>query len=376
MKAYLLHLFTVCGGGERVSLEIAKALHDRGLEVIYVTNSVEGLKKCSELFELPGDYRAIEVRSSLESMLSATGRFIRYRRLLLLSKLYGKFKALGVDGVVIDTSTNAPLGVHVSYIHYPAVLSTRELNTPYWRAYNWLIKRKVKYLTGNPRLLLTNSTWTANLLKEVYGLDAFVLHPPVDVEYYAYDGRRKEKIIVTVSRITPEKNLHLLPRAAFKLPDYEWYLIGSMEMGKLAKVTSSRIYRKIKKELERLNARNFHIELNTPRRKLRELLLSASFYVHPLFPEHFGIAVAEAMSAGCIPIVYIDGGAWTDLVSPIHRGLGYSNSEEIPSIIMSIESNPDLVDKLREKVIKQVQEYRSSVFRRKFIEILERAGVI
>ncbi|MEM1533428.1 MAG: glycosyltransferase [Desulfurococcaceae archaeon] len=371
MKAYLLHLFTVCGGGERVSLEMAKALSEIGLEVVYVTNSAEGLKKCSELFGLPGNYRVLETRSLLEDVLSITGRFIRYRRLLLISKIYGELKALGVDGLVIDTGTNAPLGVHVSYIHYPAVLSAKELNTMYWRAYNWLIKRKVGSLAGKPKLVLTNSSWTAGFIKNVYGLDAHVLHPPVDVEYYAYDGRRKEKTIVTISRLTPEKNLHLLPRIASKLPDYEWYLVGSVELKGSLKAISLRTYRRIKEEVEKLNARNFHVELNTPRRELRELLLSASFYVHPLFPEHFGIAVAEAMSAGCIPIVYRDGGAWTDIVSPIHEGLGYNNIEEVPSIIASIENNHDLMEKLRREVIERAQEYRSEVFRGKFIEKLK-----
>ncbi|MEM1643391.1 MAG: glycosyltransferase [Desulfurococcaceae archaeon] len=375
MKAYLLHLFTVCGGGERVSLEMAKALSEIGLEVVYVTNSAEGLKKCSELFGLPGNYRVLETRSLLEDVLSITGRFIRYRRLLLISKIYGELKALGVDGLVIDTGTNAPSGVHVSYIHYPAVLSAKELNTLYWRAYNWLIKRKVGSLVGKPKLVLTNSSWTAGFIKNVYGLDAHVLHPPVDVEYYAYDGRRKEKTIVTISRLTPEKNLHLLPRIASKLPDYEWYLVGSVELKGLLKAISLRTYRRVKEEVEKLNARNFHVELNIPRRELRELLLSASFYVHPLFPEHFGIAVAEAMSAGCIPIVYRDGGAWTDVVSLISQDLGYTELEDVISIIRKLENDSEQVSIMRGKSIEQVEEFKAETFRKKFIEYLEECGV-
>ncbi|MEM4881790.1 MAG: hypothetical protein QXP89_06720, partial [Desulfurococcaceae archaeon] len=65
VEAYIVHLFTVCGGGERVSLEMANVLRERGFNVTYVTNNEEALRKCGEMFQLPGDYRVIEAKSLL-----------------------------------------------------------------------------------------------------------------------------------------------------------------------------------------------------------------------------------------------------------------------------------------------------------------------
>jgi len=49
----------------------------------------------------------------------------------------------------------------------------------------------------------------------------------------------------------------------------------------------------------------------------------ASIYLHPPLAEHFGIAIAEAAAAaGLVPVVYRDGGGWTDIASRIDQGLG------------------------------------------------------
>ncbi|MEM0458971.1 MAG: glycosyltransferase family 4 protein [Thermofilaceae archaeon] len=372
MEAYIVHLFTVCGGGERVSLEMANVLRERGFNVTYVTNNEEALRKCGEMFQLPGDYRVIEAKSLLEEVLGFTGRFIRYRKLLLTSRVYEKLLSFNMEGLIVDSGTNVPLTTDISYIHYPAVFGTVKSSSLYWKLYNWLVARKAWSMTRSPKLVLTNSSWTAELIKETYGLNAEVLHPPVDVDYYIYDGRVKEKTIVTVSRLTPEKNLHLLPRLASKLPDYGWYLVGSTGEAKLERYFSSKLFKAIQNEKRRSQAQNFHVLTDAPRKELRELLRRAMFYVHPPFPEHFGIAVVEAMSAGAVPIVYRDGGAWVDVVSDISQELGYMKPGEIPAIIRSLENNPGKLAELRGRAVRKSMVYRREVFREKFAGILEK----
>ncbi|MEM1618585.1 MAG: glycosyltransferase [Desulfurococcaceae archaeon] len=371
MEAYIVHLFTVCGGSGRVSLEIASVLREKGFRVTYVTNSEDSMKKCAELLQLPGDYEVIEVKSMFERALALTGRFIRYRRLVLLTKAYEKLASMGVDGLTVDTDTNTAFNVDISYIHYPAVLSTVKSNMLHWKLYNWLVARKARSMMGKPRLVLANSSWTAKLIKETYGLNAEVLHPPVDVDYYSYEGGGKERIIVTTSRITPEKNLHLLPRVASKLPNYEWYLVGSTGYSRIEKYLAKRIVNRIEHEKRKHNAWNFHVVMDLPRRELRELLQRATFYVHPLFPEHFGIAVVEAMSAGAIPVVYRDGGAWLDVVSDVSMELGYMELDEIPVVVKRIESNTDKLKRLREEVMRKSKQFKREVFRERFAVILE-----
>jgi glycosyltransferase involved in cell wall biosynthesis len=92
------------------------------------------------------------------------------------------------------------------------------------------------------------------------------------------------------------------------------------------------------------------------------------FYLHPEFPEHFGISVVEAMSAGCVPIVYRDGGAWYDLVSRISSTLSYISIKEVPEIINVLEKNRNLYEKLREISIEVSKNFNYENFRSNLVE--------
>ncbi|MEM4436519.1 MAG: glycosyltransferase family 4 protein [Thermosphaera sp.] len=377
MKAYVLHLFSVAGGGERVSLEIARLLKDKGFKIVYLANSSDALKKVANLLGLPGDYEVIEVDSLLEELLAHTGRFVRLRRLLLMERGLSILSSIKEeDALIVDTSTNYPLNVDVSYIHYPLTLPTIKSNSFYFKLYDRVVRAAARRSKGYPKIVLTNSTWTASILKKVFNLNASVIHPPVDVDYFSFDWRKKERAIVTISRLTPEKNLHLLPEVASKLGDYEWYLVGSLGTVKSELDVSMRIFRKIKQEVDKHGVKNFHVLLNLPRKELRELLLNSMFYVHPVFPEHFGISVAEAISAGCIPVVYKNGGSWTDIVMPISPGLGYETINDIVRIIRSLEENPSNMNRLMTRAVEHSRKFRAEVFRKRFIEELAKYGVI
>ncbi|MEM1807762.1 MAG: glycosyltransferase, partial [Thermosphaera sp.] len=261
MKAYILHLFSVAGGGERVSLEIARLLKNKGFKVVYLTNSSEALKTVANLLGLPSNYEVVEVNSLLEKLLARTGRFVRLRRLFLMERGFSNLSSTKGEALIVDTSTNYPLNVDVSYIHYPLTLPTTESSSLYFKLYDQVIRALTRGFKGRPKLIVTNSTWTASILKKVFNLEASVIHPPVDVDYFSYDGRKKEKTIITVSRLTPEKNLHLLPELASKLNDYEWYLVGSLGTVKSELDVSMRVYRRVKQEIERHRVKNFHVLL-------------------------------------------------------------------------------------------------------------------
>lgn len=363
--SYLIHVSSACGGAEKLSLEIARILSMAGYRVNYVVPDSRMLYHCMDLFDMHGNYKVIEVKSLREKLLSLTGKFRRLRRLLIARKL--ALYIDGLEGLKIDTGTDIPLGsIDISYIHYPILLDSKESRSAMWRLYKWYLKSLQSKVLGKPTIVLTNSTWTAKLIEDSYGVNAKVLHPPVDVDYFRYDGTSKENIIVTISRINLNKRIHLLPKIAKKLEDYEWYLIGSTyEYG------SSRALRELEKQIRVHNASNFHVLTNLKNDELRKLLMRAKFYVHPQYQEHFGISVVEAMSAGAVPIVYRDGGAWVDVVSDISQELGYVELGEIPAIIRNLENNPRKLDELRETAVEKSMEYRREVFQEKFTSILE-----
>lgn len=367
LRAYIIHSFAECGGAVRVSLETARALSMAGYPVVYITDSVECMHKCSMLLDLPANYPAIECSSLVSRVISSTGRFIRFKRLAMIKSMLNVARKL--DGLIIDTYTDALPSVDIAYVNFPLVVDI--LARHYTTSRSWikipyelLLETTARKLTGKPGVVLTNSTWTAQLIKQYFGIKPTVLYPPVDVDYFAYRGNPKEKVIVTISRFTPEKNLHLLPLVGSELPDYDWYIVGSAFSS-----VSNLVIAKIVEEKKKWRARNVHLVVNPPKSEVKRLLEIASFYVHPLYPEHFGISVVEAMAAGAIPIVYKHGGAWTDIVSRLSPELGYLDVHEVPLIIRSIERSQSL-EKLRIEAIKQAQNFSSQVFRNRFVQIL------
>lgn len=238
----------------------------------------------------------------------------------------------------------------INYIHYPLANYYRDMNCkiPYYCVYDFIVKmifKSIERMTSFGKKILTNSFWTANQIYKVHGIIADVVYPPVDVEYFSRVARneKRERIVITMSRFIEEKRLERIVDVAAKLQNYTFVIAG------LTDERSYIIIDKIEKKIREYRLNNVIIEPNLPKRKLLSYLGDARYYLHPEFPEHFGIAVVEAMAAGLVPLVYRDGGAWYDVVSKVSSLLGYSSIEEVPRIIQYIDSNINLYERLRRK---------------------------
>ena len=359
----------LAGGGELVALSITRALEESGRIVDLVTYRFEpgDAERAIELLTPGYRPRSLVVHDEpiLIKLLGASGRFVRLRKPLLINEF---FKRYGDRyDLVIDTSSNAPTRADVVYVHYPAVLRTSGKSGLHWALYDKLVQHASRKLLGRPKLILCNSSWTAEKFRSTYGDDfkVEVLHPPVDVEYFsAVAGMDKERLVVTVSRFAPVKNLEKVVDAAYRLRDFRFVIAGSR--GKY----SDPVVNRIERRLRELGVDNVELLFNVPRDKLRELLGRAKYYLHPPFAEHFGIAVAEAMSAGCVPIVYRDGGAWCDVVSRVSYTLGYHDVSEVPHIIKAIEGDEKLYEELRKRSIEVLSSFAYSKFKEKLLAYL------
>jgi glycosyltransferase involved in cell wall biosynthesis len=169
---------------------------------------------------------------------------------------------------------------------------------------------------------------------------------------------------VTVSRFTPEKNLDKVVEVAGELREFKFTMIGGR-----AKY-SEPVIGKLNKRIRELRVDNVELLFNVPRGKLREVLGIAKYYLHPPYAEHFGISVVEAMSAGCIPIVYRDGGAWYDVVSRVSDTLGYYDIREVPQIIREIEEDKKLYEKLRKRSLEVSGLFTYGEFKEKLLTYL------
>jgi len=333
--AHVHMLFEEYGGGEVLALQMYKAMrelgHDVELYTTYIDPQVEPF--------LPKDIKVNFIKGVRWPSEVTQGRFVRLGRLLNVRAVMGKVKKMLNDyDLVIETQSNVPFMANISYIHFPALIDYNVQyhgKAIYWRLYNWAVARLIESVqkyprkAGLPHIVLTNSSWTANYICMAYGrCDSKVLYPPIDYWFYhSYYSDRRENIVVTVSRYSPEKHLEAIPRIASQVPEAEFYLVGSVSR------YSGPVIEKIRTKAETYKANNFHMVFNASREHLAELLGKAKVYLHPPFPEHFGMAIAEAMSAGAVPVVFKDGGGWTDIVGPFDKSLGYQDLAEAVNII-------------------------------------------
>jgi glycosyltransferase involved in cell wall biosynthesis len=360
----------LAGGGELVALNITKALEESGYRVDLVTYrfKVEDVERGFKLLTSGYKPRNMVVYETprLIKLLGISGRFVRLRRLLLVNDFLERSRSK--YDLIIDTSSNMPTKVDVVYVHYPTILRTSNRSGLHWRLYDKLVQYTSNRLLGKPKLVLCNSSWTAEKFKSAYNNDFTieVLYPPVDVEYFSkVAGNIKENIVVTVSRFTPEKNMEKIVDVADKLRDFRFVMIGGR-----AKYSES-VIDNINKRIRELRVDNVELLFDVPRDKLREMLGSAKYYLHPPYAEHFGISVVEAMSTGCIPIVYRDGGAWYDVVSRVSDILGYYNVREVPSIIRRIEKDEKLYEELRKKSLEVASMFTYDMFKKRLLSRLE-----
>ncbi|MFP3319820.1 MAG: glycosyltransferase, partial [Acidilobus sp.] len=147
------------------------------------------------------------------------------------------------------------------------------------------------------------------------------------------------------------------------VPEAEFYLVGSTSD------YSERTLKVIESEAEGLS--NFHLETDVPRKRILELMSQASIYLHPPYAEHFGTTIAEAAAAGLVPVVYRDGGGWTDIVSKIDQGLGYTSVEEAASIIRSLLNDLGRLKELSAKAREVAKGFSYERFKERLDEVIK-----
>ncbi len=365
--ALTLISLTVVGGAERLTLDMYRALKDLGLEVDLYTAYFS--ERAWEVLTdgMNGIPRPVVLGEPLINRLFS--RTVVLRNLLVASYLVRRLRPH--YDLVIETQSGIPLRwADATYVHFPLLVAILKYYLEhqyrlrlYEKAYNSLVIWMARALSGGTRPVMTNSSWTAEYVRRAYGSQrVYVVHPPVNVEELSSIGGDRGKVVLTVSRIAPEKMVAEIPKVARLVPEAEFYLVGSTSD------YSERTLKVIESEAEGLS--NFHLETNVSRRRILELMSQASIYLHPPYAEHFGIAIAEAAAAGLVPVVYRDGGGWTDIVSRIDEGLGYTSVEEAASTIKSLLNDPERLKGFSAKAREVAKGFSYEKFKGRLNEVI------
>lgn len=215
-----------------------------------------------------------------------------------------------------------------------------------------------------------NSLFTKEVISRSWRGNGKVIYPPVDTKFFV--KTKKSKVIVNVGRFVKVKKQDILIDAFKKFYDHinddEWRLnlIGSLQ--------DNEYLNYLKK-----NAEGYPIFFypNASREEIRKMYGEASLYWHamgygendPKNQEHFGIATAEAMAAGVVPVV-INAGGQPEIVSDGENGLLWETMQELIDKSLVLARDNNLLIKLSNQATVDVQKFSRERFETEILSVV------
>jgi glycosyltransferase involved in cell wall biosynthesis len=226
-------------------------------------------------------------------------------------------------------------------------------------------------------LYLTNSNYTKLEVKKLLNKNSVVIYPPVEVgkilkESANADNRERQNIVITISRISYEKNLEVIPLIAY----YAKSLGLQVKFVIAGAVKGSRgldVLRRIQKISKKLNVEEFLLILpNISEERKIMMLCKSKVYIHPMKNEHFGITVVEAMAAGVPVIVYRSGGPYLDIIDRDKYGLSFENAKEAAELIYYLLMNNVLWEFYHKSAIARSLLFSEDAFEKRIRFLIKR----
>ena len=160
-------------------------------------------------------------------------------------------------------------------------------------------------MKGN--LSLVNSEWTGRRFRDLYGVEPVTLYPPVPGAFPHVPWEEREDGFVCIGRIHPGKRLdwiiETIARTRRIAPRLRLHIVGTRGQ----KPEEVMRLRRLRPFLE-ANSSWVHLHEDLPRDELANLAARQRYGIHAQVDEHFGIAPAEMVRAGCITFVHDSGG--------------------------------------------------------------------
>jgi glycosyltransferase involved in cell wall biosynthesis len=216
--------------------------------------------------------------------------------------------------------------------------------------------------------IVCNSLFTKKHLDPRVGKRSLVIYPPV--EPIERTSEPKKNVILSVGRFHPVKKQDVLIEmfrtavASKRLSGFELKLAGGLQPA------DTKYFESLKRSAKGLPIRFFP---NCTFSSLSVLYNESLLYWHaagfgqtrPEHMEHFGITTVEAMSAGCIPVVF-NGGGQSEI---IHRNL-WATPDECLDMTEHIIQNKAAQNEFRQDMIRESKKFSVDTFTNAFDALL------
>ena len=238
-------------------------------------------------------------------------------------------------------------------------------------------KTPLNFVKSRLYKFVVNSRFTKRFIDAEFGVDSQVLYPPIDTAGFV-PGKKTNTILYVgrFSHLTQLKNPHLLVDIFKKIhphiPGWQLILAGGSGVG-----TDNRYISALKKSIGTLPV---SLILNPQLSQLQKLYSQAKIFwsatgfgadekLEPLKVEHFGIAVVEAMSAGCVPIVS-DLGGYREIITTGRDGFLCSDLSALGKVTCKLITHPDLLTALSKMARQRSKIFGSVCFAAKLLSLI------
>ena len=372
----IAHAAFLGGGAEAVTLWALQALQSK-YKTTLVTLLPVDLAECNDCYGTQIDARKIEVlplfrRSKLAEHLYSHTSMFTLRQQILARAVRKRRKSFDL---LISTYNEMDLGSSgIQYIHSPffSAYSSEArsiLNFP-----DSLRRRFAKNFLGllfgaserrlRQNLSITNSSWTASLLRKACNLESQVLYPPVFFqEPMECPQQRRIDGFLCIGRFARDKRLEraieIIDRVRATGAQVNLRIVGN---------ANDASYLMELEEIRKTRASWLTFEQKVSRSRLSELIREYNFGLQPREAEQFGIAVAEMAIGGCIPFVPIEGGQ-AEIVGNDQQ-LSFSGADDAAGKISRMMGDRNLQEQVRKTLHARQQQFSPESFMTNFLQLV------
>ena len=384
---YFTNFVNSLGGSEYLPLLFVSELQRRGCDVTLALNWTSNIEAAMRLSGIPIDLQKLKVeyvkpKSRFLQRLDAIIPFCRTRAL----------KRLARNADICISTVNmfdfgkpahhfvfllSHFGDNAFFDHVMRVPPKTGLAKLKAKARTLVAERFIRPLLGlrSTRRILAdrrekiypNSLYVEREMRAFYGdFNSTLFYPPTFFEFPPSDGVcRDPQLVVCIGRIIPSKRvvdiIEIVEKArAVSGVDLKLGIAGQLEpetdytrlVGSMA---SERPWVTLEDALYGTGKEKF--------------LLTGTYAVHARFDEEFGIAVAEYLKAGLIPVVPDEGGSCEVVDRP---ELSYSTSDDAAQILARLVSDGDFAGKMRDCCSKRAQVFSRAAYERRQSELLDK----
>ena len=331
------------GGGERYTLTFAKVLAEEGFDVDIEWNNSNIKEKLAQRFglKLPNNINVVD----------SVNRGENYDLIFYVS-----------DGSIPTLRSSK------NYLHF---------QVPFQNVGGKSLLNKMKLFRIDK--CLCNSKFTKKFIDAEYGIESDILYPPVATD--VYKPKRKLNQICYVGRfsnLTQNKGHDILIQQFGKLTknklfkDWKLILAGGVEIG-------SDVYlKKLKAKAKGLNIEFLESPSVDQLKNVfgeSKIYWSASGYgvdefKNPEKTEHFGITVIEAMSAGCVPVIYNAGGH-KEIIDDKVNGYLWNKTSDLIDITKSLVSKSGIITSVSKEAVSSSKKFGYQEFKKSVLQLLK-----